>query len=277
MSKAVRHLVFLLVTLLAGPAFGVPKSALDAYIGSLKSRIVEPQKIIVTPYVSLYKKGDRTEPIATFFLFSWTRDSTGAWDWSHDFYYISDSKEQFDINYVKFTSIRKYGGAEDDDPYLKWGRDCSGTYTIASAEVFGKFPIANIRFGHMLYIEEGAHGEIHVPVTDRYDAVCLEGASCPWITPTVVDPPKVKVEESKVTDPLPPPVLLTEKKKPNPKEFVGDPVWKVNQKKLDLLERQKKLRNLFRKLPNEPITNWYFWVQENLEGKPVPSPSSGES
>jgi hypothetical protein len=52
--------------------------------------------------------------------------------------------------------------------------------------------------------------------------------------------------------------------------IVLDPIRSVNEKNLTLYERSKKLRNIFRKLPNEPITNWYEWVQENLGLEPNP-------
>lgn len=70
-----------------------------------------------------------------------------------------------------------------------------------------------------------------------------------------------------VLAPMSIPILLKQTSVPIPEIIILDPVRSVNERNLTFFGRAEKLRAIFRKIPNEPITNWYKWVQENLGPK----------
>jgi hypothetical protein len=267
MNTLIHYLTLSLLVLLTNTAFGVPKSAVDEFSRKLKSRIKNPLEIIVKPYAAFYKKGDRTEPVTVFYLVGFHYASD--WWWTYDFAYISDVNDKIELNYIQFTKVNPLRKEQSSTSRAEWKGSLVqvANYTTGGCRFSESFLLEDVRFGRAPGIREGG---VIISSTDKYDAVCLDGP-CPWIHP------KPEVEESKSTEPkvegpkepvvTESSIVLLSKTTPVLEPVVTDPIQSVNERKLNIFDRSKKLRNLFRSIPNDPITNWYSWVQENLGPK----------
>lgn len=275
MKKYIKVITIFLVTLFTGSAFGIPQSVLDQYIASKKSEIVGLIEATVKPNVAFYKKGDKKEPVAVIYVLGYSNTPDR---WNYKVFAVSENDFEFHAPTGMNTGVYEFrleyialhsGGRKitESTNFAYWSNKGKpiGNYTLW--EVYGwsgtNVPIEYVYFFHAPRLRDEVTGSA-IPVTDRYDAVCLD--ICPWLKPKV-EAPKVeipKIDVSKVDSPP----ILKKTVRPNTPGFVYDPVYSVNEKKLDELIRRQKLRNIFRKRPNKPITNWYDWVQENLEIEP---------